>query len=488
MGTKQTVAGTGAKAMPPPTPKKFGMLKGGAATKFAKPAKVAKPLVKVAQPAAKGAKGKGKGELPGKGVTTAPAVSVAPTTVEEFAQVMETVAEQTGIKPAELPADPTLTVTFDVTAPAPVDAWKAPHKVGAVAMLDTDDIDADPKRNGRPLDMRKVKQYAVDFAARIKAGDEPQLQELTAYYDGGLVGDERDKPRLVFGFHRAHAAMAYNAGKTGMDRMLVRVRIVPTPAGAKGLLDNYAENSLRSELSPVADMRYMARLRDEHGMGQKETAVAMRVSPTLVSLRLSLERLPAKVLDMVESGALPVKAAYQLAGMDNPEQRVIAIDGTLRALDELHAVAQGEGKAVGDAAGVAPVVPIKVEAVAAAIDAAKGKAPKPVKAKGKRGPKTAADKAAQVTPSTPAPSPATAATPSPNSAIDGPKKLSVGRVERELQSACMFAGTPKPLKEVLRAQLQWLMGMKTTDKMLRTVAASLGVDITGLAIPGLATK
>lgn len=492
MGSKQTATG-GTKAMlPPPPPKKTAAVKVIPAKKTiaAKAAKTVKVVKAV--PAAAKAKGKGNGhgKLPGNVTDTAPqpqgeqltldgagAAIMTATTDADFAAVMGTVVEQTGIAPATLPTP----------APAPIvnDGWKPPYPVGAVPHMDGDDLDANPARNGRPLSAAKVRELAADFKARIDAGLDPQLQEIAAYYDPRLIGEDRDKPRVVFGFHRVHACDMYNKGKTGMDRMTLRVRIVKAPEGARGLLDNFTENSVRNELSPVSEMRYMTRMRDEFGMDQKAIAKEMRVSAPLVSLRLSLERLPAKVLALIENGTIPVKAAYQLAQMDNPDQREIAVSEVMALLTSVDTASRGEdlGEPTPAPATTKPA-PIKVEKVTAAINKARGKASATVKAKGKRGPKSAADIAAAADVET-----AAALAPAPLAIPDsGPKKLSLNRVEKELQNAAMYSKTPAPLKAVLRVQLQWLMGMKTTDRMLRAIAAAIDVDITDLAIPGLTVK
>lgn len=327
----------------------------------------------------------------------------------------------------------------DPQAQAP--EWIAPHPVGATVRIPIELVDMNPAHNGRPLDMGKVKEYAADYAKRIAAGTEPQLQECTGFYSQGEPGG---KLRLVFGFHRAAAVEAYNNkyAKTGVPitPMQLRVRIVDELTAAQALVDNWAENKHHNALTPVAEMRYMARLRDTLGMEQKAIAKTLGVSATLVSLRLGLERLAPAVLAMVEAGELPVKSAYMLAGIEDEGKRAAAVEKVVAVFAGL-----------GDEGTVKGLKLPKTAIVAQAVAEATGTAP--------------ADTLM------PPPTPAAEA-----NAPTAPKRLAVGKIETTLVNVVKSDAAPAEVRTVLRAVLGWVLGQRTPAAMVNTVAKALGYN------------
>lgn len=295
--------------------------------------------------------------------------------------------------------------------------------VGTTVYVEPVSVNADPERNGRALDTKKVKEYAKDFAARIAAGLDPQLQECAGYYPAGS-----NTLHLVFGFHR-HAAALLVPG------MPLRVRVVPEPEPVQALLDNWTENSKHNNLTPVSEMRYMTRLRDAYGMDQKAIAHALGVSPSLVSLRLQLEGLDAATLKLVTNGVLPVKSAYALAAMENPAKRAKAMARVVEVFSGL-----------GDADVIAKIKLPKTAMVQAAIDAVET---------------YSADGGGEG-----------ATIPVP----ELPRKLTTGKMEKLLQNVVKYPDAPKPVKETMRAVLGWMLGQRTTAAMLKSVCKQVGAD------------
>jgi len=320
--------------------------------------------------------------------------------------------------------------------------WTAPHPVGATVRVPIELVDMNPAHNGRELKPEKVKEYAADYAKRIAAGTEPQLQECTGFYRQGEAGG---KLRLVFGFHRAAAVEAYNNkyAKTGVPitPMQLRVRIVDEMTAAQALLDNWAENKHHNALTPVAEMRYMVRLRDTHGMEQKAIAKTLGVSPTLVSLRLLLERLDGGVLKLVEEGTLPVKSAYMLAGIEDEGKRAAAVEKVAAVFAGLGDEGVVKGLKLPKTSIVAQAV---AEATGANVDVSQ---PQDV----------AQPQAPPATPVDPA-----------------PKRLAAGKIETTLVNVVKSEAAPAEVRTVLRAVLGWVLGQRTAPAMVNVVAKALG--------------
>lgn len=394
-------------------------------------------------------KGKGK-STPGAVEQTGATVPAGGIPVGDAARAdgapLTTDAEFNGMmdKLAELVDDQ----TNDAAYTAPFDPnWVAPNPVGSSVNAVPSEVDMDHKRNGRSINPAVVKEYATDFVRRIKAGEEPQLQECAGYYIHG-----NNTLHLVFGFHRGMAAVRANEALPGLGfpPMTLRVRIVPQPVGAKGLLDNWAENKHHNTLTAVSEMRYMARLRDEYGMGHKEIAQALGVSPSLVSLRLKLELLSPAILKLVDAGVVPVKSGYQLADIEDVAKRE-------KALAKLTAVLG----AAGDLDNIKAIKLPKTAIIAGIIDEANGGE---AAGAGVSNPSVAGG---AVLPGT-------------------PKPLSTKKIEGALQTAIQHTGAPKGVKDVLRPILGWVLGQRTPQAMLKAIFKVLELDAKEYDIEGMA--
>jgi len=221
------------------------------------------------------------------------------------------------------------------------------------------------------------------------------------------------------------------------------------------LLDNWAENKHHNALTPVAEMRYMVRLRNEFGMEQKAIAKALGVSAPLVSLRLGLEKLDVVTLGMVEAGVLPVKSAYMLAGIEDADKRAAALVKVAAVFDGL-----------GD------------EATVKGYEGARNRDCRPGSGGGDG---EGGGGAKPITPPAPAEPAHPAAPVDPNA----PKPLSAGKVQTTLQNVVKFAGTPNEVRAVLRAVLGWTLGQRTAAAMVTSVAKGLGYDPKTLDFAGM---
>ena len=335
--------------------------------------------------------------------------------------------------------------------------------VGSTVYLDPATIDMDPARNGRPINWGKVKDYAKDFSARIAAGLDPQLQEVSIYYTAEFPADAIT-PFMEFGFHRGLACKAYN--ETATQPMVLRCRVAPVPVGAQGLINNYAENHHHASLDPVAEMRYMVRLRDEHAKSGKEIAKLLGITASGVSQRLKLEKLPADVLALVTAGTIPVKGAYLLADMEDQAAQNKAVDKIVAVMDALEA--GGES--------LAGLKLPKLKVVETAIAEAEGKSA-PVVAVNPAGSVNSAgaaygdgltgDGGGVVIP------PSITAVTETVTTADG------------LRAALKTPGIPQQLKKALRAVLQYQLGLIGVPVLVDRLARVLEVDPAGvLAVLG----
>jgi hypothetical protein len=343
------------------------------------------------------------------------------------------------------------TAAMDELAQTLLANWVAPESAGTVVSVYPERVDMSPQYNGRETDPKKVKEYCNNYAARIKEGLEPQLQECVGFYPRG-----EDDLRLVFGFHRGLAARLYNSQGEALGRapMLLRVRVVDEPTPLQALVDNFTENQRNNPLSPVAEMHYFRRLKDEFGFDNKTVAQKLGVSAPLVSLRLSLHVLPASVLKLVESGDLPVKAAQALATMPDDKRRQAVI-----------ARAQEVFAGMGDAETLRRMKVPKLAIVEALIQesGANGE-------NGANGANGAPGDGAggEVTPPAPL-----------------LRKLSHSKMNAALAAAIQFPNTPTATRNVLRAMAAWITGEREIIPTLKAITKACGVDHKAISWEGV---
>ncbi len=115
------------------------------------------------------------------------------------------------------------------------------------------------------------------------------------------------------------------------------------------LQEQIIENLLREDLKPVEQARAYRQLMDLHGWTAKELSGELHVSQGAISKSLSLLTLPVELQEQVESGSIPMTAAYEVAKVADPAvQLAIArriVDDDLTRDAAAIEVRQASGKA-----------------------------------------------------------------------------------------------------------------------------------------------
>jgi ParB family chromosome partitioning protein len=159
---------------------------------------------------------------------------------------------------------------------------------------------------------------------------------------------ERGAWVVVCGERRLRAAKM--AGLTAVPCILIEGEV----SDADRLIDQLAENLLRSSLLPIEEAKSYRQLMELNGWTAAQLAESLHVSPSGVSRALALLKLPEDVQEQVEAGAIKPSAAYELSKLESQEQqREVAAEvagGTLDAKGTAKKVRQKKGKAARPAA------------------------------------------------------------------------------------------------------------------------------------------
>ena len=151
-----------------------------------------------------------------------------------------------------------------------------------------------------------------------------------------------DRYELVAGERRWRAA-----GQAGLERIPAIVR---DTADDDLLRDALLENLHRSQLNALEEAAAYQQLLDDFACTQEELASRIGRSRPQVSNTLRLLRLPAPVQRRVAAGVLSAGHARALLALDDPEAmdrmatRVVAEGLSVRSVEELVAVGQGDGR------------------------------------------------------------------------------------------------------------------------------------------------
>jgi ParB family transcriptional regulator, chromosome partitioning protein len=124
----------------------------------------------------------------------------------------------------------------------------------------------------------------------------------------------RDGDRLVIidGERRYRAARL--AGLASIPAIVEEQPSSPTQVLQKQLI----ANCQREDLTPVEKATALRELMQSTGWPAKEAATKLGLSGATVSRLLAVLKLPEEILKQVESGAIPVSAAYELARVADP--------------------------------------------------------------------------------------------------------------------------------------------------------------------------
>ena len=100
------------------------------------------------------------------------------------------------------------------------------------------------------------------------------------------------------------------------DGQVTRIpAIVRFMSPGEAILASLSENVVRQDLSWLEETRAFRRALDaDVGLSQRKLALTVGISPTNMSTRLTMLKLPAAILDLVNDGKLPWTAARELLG------------------------------------------------------------------------------------------------------------------------------------------------------------------------------
>jgi ParB family transcriptional regulator, chromosome partitioning protein len=118
------------------------------------------------------------------------------------------------------------------------------------------------------------------------------------------------------------------------------------------------ENLLREDLKPIEEAKAFQQLMRLNSWTGKELATAIRIQPSKVSRSIALLKLPEDLQQRVESGELPVIAAYELSRLTDDAQRRAALErgrddeGHFTVAKAKSQVRQRQGKAAAKPRGV----------------------------------------------------------------------------------------------------------------------------------------
>ena len=118
------------------------------------------------------------------------------------------------------------------------------------------------------------------------------------------------------------------------------------------------ENLLREDLKPIEEAKAFDQLLQLNGWSGKELADALRVNPSKITRALAILKLPKDIQQLLDSGELSARAAYELSKLESDEQRRAALSksdsdsGEITIAAVQNQVRQRQGKAIAKPRGV----------------------------------------------------------------------------------------------------------------------------------------
>ena len=176
----------------------------------------------------------------------------------------------------------------------------AKDKDAAVIPVDRIVRDADQPRE--EFDESALERLADSMRTR------GQLQPIRVRWDEG-----RGVYVVIMGERRWRAA-----AMAGLATLRCVVQEAPESA-EETLALQLIENALREDLKPVEQAKAYRRLMDAHGWSGSQVARELAVDQSVVSRALSLLNLPEAVQAQVDSGALAVRSAAEIARLPDAE-------------------------------------------------------------------------------------------------------------------------------------------------------------------------
>ena len=179
---------------------------------------------------------------------------------------------------------------------------------GEVIWIEIDHIDPNPFQTRKPITEDDVES----LAGSIK--ELGILQPL-------IVGKHGERYILIAGHRRLAAAKILGWETVScIEHYLTRENLI-------GL--SIVENLQREDLSATEEALAFKQLKESLEMGNRKIAEIIGKSKTFVSDRIALLDLPDDLQQAVDAGKLPIKKAFKLRDIDNPDLRAILIEESI---------------------------------------------------------------------------------------------------------------------------------------------------------------
>ncbi|MGL4461281.1 MAG: ParB/RepB/Spo0J family partition protein [Planctomycetia bacterium] len=217
------------------------------------------------------------------------------------------------------PATPATEVRMD-----PRDGYSRNRQAGD---MEISRICPDPDQPRKEFDPEALERLAASIKAR------GLLQPIRVRWNADL-----GKHVIVCGERRYRAAQA--AGLTTIPCMFVEGAL----SDAELLEDQLAENLCRDDLKPIERANAFRRYMEVTGCTALDLAGLLKVATSTVTRDLSLLQLPPKLQLKVDAGDLPVRAAQEIARVEDPvvQEELAAKVDTGMTTQEVQAVVRRE--------------------------------------------------------------------------------------------------------------------------------------------------
>lgn len=186
--------------------------------------------------------------------------------------------------------------------PSPKDIGR--KSVRGFGEVELDQVIVDPSQPRVQFGPEEIERLAESIR------DKGQLQPIRVRWDGDL-----GKWIIIAGERRFRATKA--AGLTSIQCYFHEGQISKSEILEQQLI----ENLLREDLRPMEEARAYEALMELNGWSGKQTANALRVSPSRISRGLSLLALPQAMQEQIDSGDLSKSVAYEISKLPNELQQ-----------------------------------------------------------------------------------------------------------------------------------------------------------------------
>lgn len=190
--------------------------------------------------------------------------------------------------------------------------------------IDPDLLMVDSNDNSRRWDDTPLEEL---MASLIEDG---QLQDVLVRRvkddkTGDYIVDDKGRPvlKVFVGFRRTKAARQINQEKLlGEDsKFLLRIRVLDAESELEAFILSVTENNQRENPNPMDDAYAIQRMTAYFGLTASVIADKFRKTPSWISQRVALNRLPLKIQKLVAKRIIGATTAYDMVISDmTPEQ------------------------------------------------------------------------------------------------------------------------------------------------------------------------